>query len=219
MSRKLVVLIAGLALALAVFSIWRVMHPSFPKVDRAPMIGSASGIGFVLAEETARIVPPSGKIVLVTDHDHDRGDRPLDYRWQTFLEELKKRGSFTIVATEIVAPDPAEGMPGCSSDRFVEIVRRHAEVDAIIFFIDLPEWLRVNWQVPQHSAKILAVDTQGSQLRARYHGYLSSGTASVVIGSNGAGDTGRPEKPQTPREWFDRFFQVYTPKSMDTLPD
>jgi len=26
-------------------------------------------------------------------------------------------------------------------------------------------------------------------------------------------------KPKTPREWFDRYYQLYTPQNFDTLPE
>ena len=172
-----------------------------------------------MAEETSTAVHGRGRIVVVTDYDHRRGDRGRDYRWEAFQDEIKKHTAITIEAVEIVESDPTEPLiSGCPSGAFKAIVERHAGVAAIIFFIDLPEWTKVAALIARPvGPKIIAVDNVGVPTQARYVGYFSSGILSALLAVQPALGGTAATQPQSPREWFDQHYRVYTPQNYESL--
>ena len=221
MQRRNITVICIVSLLCALVFIWLNFHPSIPKVDRKPMVGTASGIGLVLAEETLKLIPANGRIVLVTDYDHSQARQRQDYRWEMFQDEIKKHSGITIAATEIVESDPNEPMvSGCPSAAFKAILERQASASAIVFFIDLPDWSKVAGLIPQAvGPKIIAVDNLGEPNKPRYGGYFTSGVLSVLIGAHSAPAATTMVQPKTSREWFDKYHQVYTPQNFDTLAE
>ncbi|MCG3146681.1 MAG: hypothetical protein PCFJNLEI_00115 [Verrucomicrobiae bacterium] len=218
--RKILVVVATLVLVIALASIWRRLQPATHKIDRAPIIGAAAGIGEALARETLDAVHHQGRLIIVTDHDPVGVDVPRDYRWEAFQAELKQQKGVTIAGSEVVEFDPDEPMvSGCSSAALKQILNRHADVAAIVFLIDLPEWARVAGALPQNiTAKIIAVDNQGISLRSHYSGYFSSGLLTALIARRSP-LSDLPSDPKTPREWFDKYYQVYNRQNSETLSD
>jgi hypothetical protein len=105
-------------------------------------------------------------------------------------------------------------------------LERHAQAAAIVFFISLPQWPGDSVIPPHLSAKIIAVDQQnvgmaGESMRRRYSGYFSSGIMSALIlpKFRSVPASTSPMNPQTPREWFDQFYSVYTEQNADRLPE
>lgn len=204
----LVVLVAG--------GLW--LRPASVKIDRTQTLNVSTGVGRVLAEETVKLTQGRGAIVVVSDHalEPDRNGR--DGRWNAFRDELKKTPALRIVATEIVTPAPEMGMPGCPAAAFLQILNQHADAAAIVFLTDLPEWITVGATAPQRSTpKILAVDNMGDLTQRHYGGYFGSGLLAELIGARLAPAPASGANPQTPQEWFDRYYLVYTPQNFATL--
>ena len=220
MHRRTTIAILCLLLLSALLALWFRYRPTPVKIDRTPIIGVNTGVGARLAEMALQAVPGQGRIVLVTDYDHTRGDHGRDYRWETFHAELKKQSGVTIAATEIVEFDPSEPeVSACPSAAFKAILERHADAGAIVFFIDLPDWSKVAGLIPQPvGPKIIAVDNMGEPHKPRYGGYFTSGFLAVLIGARSA-PAAALAQPKTPREWFDQHYQVYTPQNFETLPE
>ena len=221
MQRKPIVIIASVICGIALVAIWLQLRPVPVQIDRAPLIGAAAGAGAVLAEETIQAVHDQGRIVLVTDYDHNHSDRGQDFRWETFQAEIKKHSGITIAAIEIVEPDPNEPMiSACPSAAFKAIVEHHTDSAAIIFFIDLPEWAKVAALIPRPvGPKIIAVDNVAVPTMARYSGYFSSGILTALIAAQPSPASAPAAQPKTPREWFDKYYQVYTPQNYESLPE
>ena len=220
--RKVKIIIASVAIVGSLASLWWMFRPPTVKYDRGPIIGITTGLGEVLAEETAQAIHDHGQIVVVTDYYREQTAGTWADCAVTFYRELKKHGNVSIVATEVVRPDPAEApWISCPVSVFTNLMERYAGVDAIVFFIDLPEWVRVNSLFPTSAkAKMIAVDTSENGFypaKLRYGGYFSGGRLSVLISKNKI-DTAKPVTPRTPREWFDSKYKVYTPENYESLP-
>ena len=220
MQRKLIIILSSVTLIVALVSIGLRFRPAVPAIDRAPIIGAATGIGTVLAEETLKAIQNQGRIVLVTDYDHSRSDRGRDYRWETFQAEIKKQNAVSIAATEIAEADPNEPMvSSCPSRAFKAILDRHPAVAAIVFFIDLPEWAKVAAIIPRPvGPKIIGVDNMSVPTMVRYSGYFSSGTLTALIAPQSVvGSSNPPSKSQAPREWFEQYYLVYTQQNYESF--
>ena len=220
MQRRLPVILLLIVLLAAGLIIWQRVFGGRPKIDRAPMIGQASGIGMVLADETLTGLPANAKLVLVTDYDHKREPRRRDYRWEVFREELRRRAPTVMQQVEIVQADPSEGLPGCPSAAFRDLLERHADADVLVFFVDPPDWAQIQARLPsRRPGRILAVESFGHSLRNRFAGYFVNNFLTALIASNGGPPSGGPLPPRNPREWFDLYYRVYTPQNYETLPE
>jgi len=227
--RKITVIVASLLIVGSLVSIWMRLRPPPPlQLDWKPIIAIQTGLGERLAEETVKTVNDHGRIVLVTNFDHSRGR--TDYCWAAFQKELKKHGAIRIVATEVVTYDPAKDGPvlGCPRPTFQTLLARHAQTDALVFFIALPRWAGESVIPPHLAARIIALDQQSmagnaghASMQKQYTGYFTSGILSALIlpGIRTEPASPPPAQPKTPREWFDQHYQVYTPQSVESLPD
>jgi len=214
--------IAGLLIVGALVALWFEFRPATQSVDRTPIVGKMTGMGDVLAEETVKAVHGKGRIVVVTPQDPAIAGRWPDDRWETFQRELKKHTAINIIATEIVPADGADGPPpGCSRAAFQTLLERHAQADAIVFFMNLPDWERVETTIPQLAKlKIIVVDDhRRGPPKRNYAGYFVNGILAALIGERTANEDQPASQPKTPREWFDKFYQVYTPQNYESLPE
>lgn len=225
MKKTTIVLIAGGVLLAALGLIWRQLHPPLPKFNRAPSIG----LGQTLADETVRAVNDRGRIVVVVATDPARPVLPGNGCWEGFRDELQKHAGIRIAATEFIPTEPTQGVIAgqpqvwstCPSAVFKELWGRHADADALVFFIGLPSWNRVSGAITERvTPKILVVHCEQMPRQSDYRGYFTSGILSGLIGpALGKLPAASPRHPQTPREWFDQQYQVYSPQNFDTLPE
>jgi hypothetical protein len=220
--RVATVTLASLVILVSLGYIWWRLQPAKVNYNLAPSIATAKGMGEVLAVETARAIHNQGRIVLVTDFYRAQVDKAgADYCLEAFQRGLKQYGNISIVATEVVRPEPGEApWISCPVTAFGDLLTRYSQTDAIIFLVNLPQWARVSELIPASlTAKIIAVDNAQSMqysAKVRYSGYFANGFLSILI-SRKRIDPGQTGAPQTPREWFDRQYQVYTPQNYEEL--
>lgn len=212
--------LCGVGLLAAALLIWYELRSPVPKIDRTPIIGIDRGIGEILAEETLKAIGGQGHIVMVSDFDHDQPRGRVDERWDTFRQEMKKHSAVIFDGAEVVEHDPNEDqVMGCPSQAFLGILARHPDADAIIFFVDLPEWLRVSSAVPaQPKFKLLAVHSAGVPTRGHYGGYLTQGLLAALIGGTRQPTAVTPQT-KSPREWFVTQKRVYRTGDIDALSE
>ena len=185
MNGKVISLVCGGILLILLASLWRELRLPTAKIDRTQTLNVSTGVGQVLAEETAKLIQGSGAIVAVSEHVLEPDRNGPDVRWNVFREELKKYPKIRIAATELVKPEPEIGVMGCSAAAFLQIFSRHADAAVIVFLTDLPEWLTVREGIPRHfTTKLLAMDTMGKLTQRHYAGYFTSGSLAELIGSN-----------------------------------
>jgi len=215
---KLIGISAGILLLLALWAIKRQFWPTLPQINPARIMS----LGQVLADATVQAVAGHGHIVAVINAQHQQSGNPLHEEFKSFQNELNKRAAVSLAAIEVVPVDPNEMVlgNGCSGAQLQALLLKYATADAIVFLIDLPEWGRLQARriTPQPGKARIIVALNGSAPTKReYAGYFANGVLSVLIGA-------RPgpapmAKPKTPREWFDRYYQLYTPQNFDTLPE
>ena len=218
MSRNTTVVICSIALLGALVLLWLQSRPAGVKVSRAEVVNVQASVGLALAEETIKAIQDHGSIVIVTADPPERLHVQSNSQWHAFESELQKHGAIHITAIEGVKFELESGQLFCPPAAFEELWERHATADALIFLIDLPEWAAVaGAMAPSGKPKIIAVDNVGALTKVHYGGYFTSGILAALIGK--AGRPVQNGQPKTSREWFEKYYQVYTPQNIDSLPD
>ena len=207
MQSKTIALIAGLILLTALGSLWFTMRPGRPPVDHALYTSLGQG----LAQEAATAIHDRGQIVAVIADFHEKSGTVWHEQWQAFTGELKKHSSISLAKPENA---------NLGHVPLADMVNRHAQASAIVFFMDPPDSVDLdavaNRQVlPQ----LVVVANAGLPAKSTYGKYLSSGILTALILQRPVTDPAPVAQPKTPREWFDKYYQIYTPQNFESLPD
>jgi len=186
------------------------------KSNLAPFVGA----GQVLADETAKAIGDHGRVVLLVSALARSPNSVEQQQLAGFLGEIKRHRQIQIVATEtfkIIAPPIEDAMRdlGLTNEQFAELLRKYDDVDALVTFIELPafnpgqplEWPRVH-------PKIIAgqLPVQAGQA------YLRANKIAAFIAKREESTTTAKTKPRTPREWFDKYFQLFTLQNLAAQP-
>ncbi len=168
-------------------------------------------VGQVTAEETAKLVGTHSKVVLVAWDTQKYKLPPVETQVKAFKDTLTKQG-VTLHATEVIQEDPGSPQARLTTDRFFKILDGYNNVDAIISFVGLPTFKPADLKKwPKKGPKVIAISGAHPGLKKLLEkGYLD---VAIVL---------RPQQPianpTTMREWFDKYYQVITPKTASSLP-
>ena len=208
MQTKTTAIIAGMILIAALASLWFTLGSSPPKVN--PMIHNS--LGQVLAQEAAQAIHDQGEVVAVIVDAHQQSGAVLHDQWQAFTGELKKHPAIHLAVPEIASLGGHVPLG--------EILDRHTPASAIVFFVDPPDSgdLAAAANRPM-VAKIVAVGNPDLPTKNYYGRFLTSGLLAALIIPRPFSDLTQSAQPKTPREWFDKYYQVYTPLNFATLPE
>ena len=219
MRQKITIIITSLIIAIALGSI--LLRHQRPPADRRLY----ASLGQVLADETVKAIQGQGRVVIVAYGNTLSASEPRqspDLRLGPLRDRLKQEGGISVAATELISPDPNanNGLPGCSAAELRKLLQLHATAAAIVFLTELPEWNEVNSFIPKSNIpKLLAIDTVNPQLNRHYGGYFTSGLLAALIGPLTQPVQVPSSPPKTPREWFDKYYQVYTLQNYEMLPE
>ena len=167
-------------------------------------------VGQVMAEETARFVGHRGKILVVTVDNHTAPE--LNLQIDAFRKHLKLLGGITIQDTIVL--DPGENLKyrpgaGLSAKRFLKIVRKNSGVDAIVSFVGAPELTDQEMAQLKTTPKFIAEAHSPEKLVNLIEKKI---LLSAIVPRYEFPAPG-PRKPQTSRQWFDRYFQILSPET------
>ena len=214
--RKATIGIAGGVLLVALVIIW-----SQTKSDSLPINHTLLfGIGQVVATETATAVRDHGQIMAVISENCTVPGAAQFDAWQAFQRELKEHHGITLLQPVNAKFDPNDFSPDCPSVFFKNLMEQNADVDAIVFFVSLPDWnrLELSHRVPQRlPPQVIVLDTGPLPAQGYYNGYFANGYVSVLIAARRSAAVTKPGGPRTEREWFDQYFQVFTPANLESL--
>ena len=209
--RKATVSIAGAVLIVALVIIWSQTRSTTLKLNHTMF----SGIGQVAATETATAVRDRGQILAVIDRSHTIAGAAHFDIWQAFQRELKKHAGITLLAPVSFKWDLDYGTLDYPR-AFKDLMEQYADVDAIVFFVSLPDWnrLRDNQLIPQRlPPQVVVVDTGPAQ--GHYASYIANGYVTMLIAARRSAAPTKPGGPKTGREWFDKYYQVFTPANFE----
>lgn len=174
-------------------------------------------LGQVLGEETAKLVGANGQIVVIA-WDTQKNKLPaLEGQMKAFKDALKAQGGISVVSTETTNEDPTSPYPALTSERFFEILNKYRSTGAIVSFVGIPhfkdEEIR-KW--PKNSPKLVVVTGLSPSTGPKK--LLQRGVLQVAIVPRYQAGQDVPQNPTTLREWFDKYYQVVTPKTAALLP-
>ena len=220
MNRKITVAVCCGVLALALVALWFWSRSDVVRVPQAETKGIQSGLGQVLAAEVAKVAPAHGRVVVITVFTPAQLKARSNYLWNTFASELEKR-SLSITSERVLNNAWDSGSLTADRAAFRELLDRHATADALVFLVDLPEWGQMVAVLPSQSTgpKIIALDSIRQQMKPRYGGYFTSGMVAALIATRSVPAAAPVAQPKTPREWFDKFYQIYKPQNFEALPE
>jgi hypothetical protein len=203
--QKLIASAAILAILVSAFFIYQTQfagHSQNQKLHQA--------VGQVMAEETSRLVGPSGKIILVTTDNRVAPD--LKVQIEAFRKQLAHLGAISIKDTLVLDPgDNPKYRPGAglSAKHFLKIVRKHADANAIVSFVGSPELTDQEIAQMKTVPKFIAETHSPEKLTK----LLEKKVLLCAIVPRFEFPAPGPRKPETSRQWFDRYFQVISPET------
>ena len=211
--RKKVTLIAVSVIIISLVSLFFTMCEDTPKINHDPFIG----LGEVLATETARAIDNHGTVIPVLANYHITGNTPMTDEWKTFAKEIKKRSGVTLANPVIVKLDETTGEPALARADFDDLVEKNSTAGAVVFFVGLPLWDTAKpLTLPSGGApKIIAVHNAPLPFKK----YFTSSIVTLLITSRQTPEEKAAGEPKTPRQWFDKYFQVFTAENYQSSPD
>jgi hypothetical protein len=200
--KKPAFVVTGALAAIAASGLW-IYHYQFASSEVALPLHQS--VGHVLAEETARRVGHVGSIVLVTMDTHNAPE--LKIQVKAFEKSLKLLGAITIQDKVIL--DPGENPKyrpgsGLSAKRFVKIARKHPGVDAIVSFVGVPQLSDAELAQLKTPPKLIAETHSPERLMNLFEKKILQAAVVPRFEFPAPG----PRKPETSRQWFDRYFQI-----------
>ena len=207
MQSKIIALVAGLILLTALVSLRLTLRPAPLQVNH----NIYTSLGTVLAQEAAQAMNDRGQIVaIIADLQANSGPYWRE-QWQTFTDELKKHPAINLAPSEIV---------NSAHISLVDIFDRHPQAGTIVYFTDPPDQLDLAAAEARSTApKIVAVGNPDLSVKSFYGKFISRGILTALIVPRSVTDVAPSGEPKAPREWFDRYYRIYTSQNSDALPE
>jgi len=206
-SRKQALLAAGAIIAIFASAAWIYWFEFGASTQNVKL---HQAVGQVIAEETSRLVGHLGKIVVVTVDNHTAPE--LKIQIDSFQNHLKQLGGITI--KDIIVLDPGDNPKyrpgaGLSAKRFLKIVRKNPGADGIVSFVGSPELTAEELTQMKAAPKFIAETHSPEKLV----NLLEKKILLSAIVPRFEFPAPGPRKPQTSRQWFDRYFQILSPET------
>jgi hypothetical protein len=205
-----VLLVCGALLAIAGSAFW-IYRTEFagPEIN----LKLHQSVGQVMAEETARLAGHGGKVLIITASVPEAPE--LKVQVEAFEKQLKTLGGPTV--QERILLDTADNPKyrpgsGLSAKHFLKIARKHPSADTIVSFVGAPQVSDADLQQLKVLPKLVAETHSPEKLVNLFKKKVLLAAVVPRFEFPAPG----PKKPQTGRQWFERYFQVLAPDS--TLP-
>lgn len=202
-------LIAG-----SIFAIIRFLghKPGTPQQQMFRTIQSVAGR--VAVEQVIKLVGQAGQVVVVR-LDTTNLPSQQDTVVETFLAELGKHKSFTVVGTELVDPAPIleTGQFGWPAATLTKILSEHGDATVIVSFVGAPKLTDAEIaSLPAQRPKIVAVSSLSYQVDFR-HLMDKQVIHAAIVPPTGDQRLAATANPKTDRDWFDHYLTVVTPET------
>ena len=207
-----VALAVGSVLVIAGSSFWIYSHHfAAPKIN----VPLHQAVGRVMAEETAKLVDNRGKIVVIAIETAK--DPDLKVQLEEFEKTLKKFSGVTVGKTYMLETEGRAKYgtgSGLSARRLIRIVNKNTTADAIVSFVGAPEFKDDEIGQLQARPKFIAEVRSVEKLEKLFAKRLLQ----VAIVSRFQFPAPVEGNPGTPRQWFDKRFQVVTAETAGAVP-
>ncbi len=171
-------------------------------------------VGEIMAEQTARVAGPQGKIVVIAI---PTGGLPeLRTQLESFRLALKKLGNYDLREYEMDTKDQDKyGVgTGLSGRRYLRTANKNLDAAAVVSFIGAPnlkdEEIAELQKVPKFVAEARAVDNLPKLFKREL--------ISVAVASRFSFPAPAPIEARTPQERFDKRYQVVVAANVTNVP-
>ena len=210
-NRKNILLALGSVLVIASSATW-IYYREF----KAPKhnVRLHQRIGEVMAEQTARVLGPKGKVLLLII---PTGSAPeLETQLQAFHRTLAKLGNYDLKEHEFDTRDQAKyGVgSGLSGRRFLRAIKNNSTADALVSFVGAPQLSDEELAQLTRMPKFIAETRSVENLPKLFEKQIIQ----VAVVSRFVFPAPGPQKPRTPQELFDKRYQVIAADSVATIP-
>jgi hypothetical protein len=198
--------VAVLAVAAAVVSVYLATASRAPKID----LGPYSVLGAVTADETAKLVGNKGEVVLMSPDSGTYKNPSVEAQVKAFRDTLKQRGSFNLVVekfpiTPMLMLATGGGVP---SEELFKALKVHPNAAAFVLFCRFPQMPDSELEeLKKHSVKMVAV----SSFYPDYQRLLDRQLLHLAIVPRP--DSADTASGKTVRERFDQQFLVIGPQA------
>ena len=205
-------LLAALSVAVIITCVIWIYLTQFATTVHNPKLHAA--VGQVLAEETVRLLPRNATIVVVTMRANEAPE--IKVQLEAFEKQLKL--SSAIAIKDVIVLDPGDNPKfrpgaGLSAKRLLKIARKTKDIDAIISFVGAPEMTDAEISELQSFPKFFAETHSPEKLKNLF----DKNILQLAVVPRFEFPAPGPQKPETGRQWFDRYFQVI--ETNNSLPD
>jgi hypothetical protein len=172
-------------------------------------------VGRVMAEQTARVLNNTGKVVIITME----GAKVPELRIQIeeFEKTLTQLGRIKIKQTYTLETEnqPKYGLgSGLSGRRYVRIVNKNLDAAGIVSFVGAPRLAEEDVTQLRAKPKLIAESRSAQKLKPLF----DNGMMDTAVVARFQFPTPIKGKPRTPRDWFDQRFQIVTAANANSLP-
>ncbi len=210
-SVKNIIIITSCVIVVAISATWIYWREfKMPQHD----VALHQRVGEIMAEQTARVAGPKGKIVLIAI---PIGGMPeLKTQLEAFRSALKKLGSYELREYEMDTKDQDKyGVgSGLSGRRYVRTVNKNLDAAAVVSFVGAPsmkdEDIAELQKVPKFVAEARAVDNLPKLFKKEL--------ISVAVASRFNFPAPGPIQAKTPQERFEKRYQIVSAASVASLP-
>jgi len=209
------IIVAGVSISTIVASLASIYFTQF--ASRGTDLALHRGVGQVMAEETARLLGDKGKVIVMAI---DPGAAPeLPTQLESFKETIARLGGIAIEDTVFVDTEnkPKYGTGrGLSARRFLSVVKKSAGVDGIVSFVGAPHLSDADFSELERTRlpKFIAESGSATKLKKLF----DKRVLQIAVVHRYQFPAPNKEHPKSPRDWFDKRFQIVTAESAATLP-
>ena len=204
--KPLVVIVCLVLIAVSVFCM--VNRDSSSGMKGANKVGEA--LGTILGEETGKLLKGKGEVVLISMNPKQR----LDGKPQPeviALEKAVKKAGLSVAGREYISINTE--LADIPADNFIKVINRYPKADAIISLLGYPAFKNNDLAaMPEKLPKLVGTAWRTTGVRR----LVQQDIIQLVV-------VARPlqtsKSPRTMREWFDKYFEIYTAANAASLPE
>ena len=208
-------LVAILSICAIVASLTWIYFTQFagPKINLA----LHTAVGEVMAEETNKLLGNKGQVIVLAVGPGAAPELPAQLT--SFKEKIRTLGGVAIKDTIFLDTEdkPKFGAGrGLSARRFLRLMKKNSGADAIVSFVGAPNLSEADFGELEKARlpKFIAESGSATKLKKLF----DKRVLQIAVVHRYQFPAPNKEHPKSPRDWFDKRFQIVTAESAATLP-
>ena len=210
--KRRIVIVSSIVILLSLISLVRSQCGQTATMDKGPFLAQ----GEIAAEETIKALGDKANVVILKMEMRGTLAETTELQLDSFLKTLKKGSSIKVSATETFHPPPyvdSDDVPltvGVTGEFCLQVFQKHPQASAIVSFAGVPVLNRD--QISALSVTSLRFIAAGNVPQSPPGALRRMLDANLILFAiTPRTSPAPPGEPKTPREVFDKFYQIVTP--------